>query len=289
MNISDIPTEIIETYIINCFDLRTFYRFCVTNKEHSKNLNDNEYWKKYLRNIARDKDPYHVYFKRNYKNNKIILLFKNVKLSLGYYYKNYLVDKYTISIRDSTHNELIIKRKNTIEGYSEPSDIDLLELEMLDKRIELYKARVNRYNSLQYSFTSITNEYKTNYNKRHRELFERNQTRLVKLIEYLNNSDIFEYNNEYDVLVDEVKYGFKKYTKRFSKITPQMCSADFNLQVLLRCQPSLNSLRNKGIIIQQLQEWGNLVTWYFHRPLGSNRYRTNFNYNDRIYGLRFKT
>ena len=289
MNIDNIPVDVVENGLIPCFDLSTFYRFSTTNKENAERLTDDKYWKKYMDSLSLSKDPCNQHFKKNYKAKKIILLFNDVKLTLGIYYRNYLIDKYTINLQEARNITLLKRQLCILEKDLDPSELDLFEIETISKRISLYDKKIEKYNKLQYSFHAINKQYQENSNKRYREIFERNQTRLVLLLEYLCNPNVFEYDDKYSSSVSQIKIGFKKYSKRFTKITPCISSCELYNGTLQKYSKHLEFLCNIGLLRMRISNYDNNVTYIFSDQENINKYKSYFYESDRIYGLKFKT
>lgn len=286
MNILCLPSEI-QDHIIDYLPMDAFYRFCVTSKHFTHLLEDNNKWIKYMNNIIQNNDPYCQYFKRNYKNQTIKLLFKNVKLTLGVYYHRYLIDKYTISVNDANDYSWMNRKLCMIERNENKSDLDVMEMNILKQRIVYNKKRINKYNELQYKFSHVSKQYRDHVSHQYKEFTNKNTLRITLLVDYLLNSDLFEYNSTYTTSIDDLKKGFKKYSKRFIKIEPRI----YESEITHSTRAKLDKLTQMNIYNKYNTPYGTQSIYYVIRGPTNNLHLHKYSFykNDIICGLRFKT
>ena len=285
MILQGVPADLL-SIITGFFDFYTFVYFHMTNKENSIQFNNEKNWFIYMNEMMYKVDPYNLYFKKNYKTNNIKLLFKNARLTFGVYYHRYLIDKYTISINDTRDYTWNIKKLSIIEINENKSDLDKMEMNILRQRIEFHKKRVNKYNELQYKFIHISKQYMCCIQNRSKELTIKNQTRILLLTNYLLDNNLFEYNTNYSISVDDLKKGFKKYSKRFIKIEPRI----YEVEIDILSRNNLDKLTQLNIFNKyQNQHGGQNIYYVMNGPVvNSHINKYSFYKNDIISGLRFK-
>lgn len=293
MNILDIPDDIILS-IVNSLSLRDFYWFCSSSKTFVHNFKDEDNWKRLFYHFMKHKDPRHLCVTKTNTKLGIRLLDKSWKLTFAMSYKQYLVDKYTISLQNTRVNYLVTRRINIIESFTEPSQFDKEELSLLYKANSLYNKKINKHNTILEKFRYIDSVNQIRKERERLECYNKNQLRICLLIDFLCNDKYFEYNREYRANYLMLKSEFKKFSKRFTKILPTFYICELSHIMRLKYQEKLNKLVELKILKFTQNTHNNYGSHSYSFLIYNNNYnyyayRYRFHKNDLITGLRFKS
>ena len=289
MNVLELPTDLLPLIIDN-LSLMDFYNFCSTNRLLSENFTQENNWKRLYLFFIKYKDPYTCKHTYTYSKQPK-LLDKNYKLTFAMAYKNYLLNKYTISLDETRENFRIRMHYKRISNYVEPSSFDIIQLELLKQTCDLYNMKIEKQNSIPIKFNHMNKLNQERIAKEWKIKRDKNIARLCLLIDFLCNDSIFEYAPNRMVSHLMLKTRFKKFSKRFVKILPKFYLSELDVETYIKYRDKLEKLIELGILNRQMGSYGN--TYFIFKKVVnispiSLMYRSYFYNNDLICGLAFK-